>query len=663
MKLQTFRKFLWLCLLLVSVAGYAQEAPETWMPDPALREAVREALELPAGVPLTKAHIQQLEFLNAHNKGIFDITGLELATNLKVLHISKNPITDLRPLANLTQLVELHFWHVPANPTNFDLRPLVNLINLETLSLAGNGISDITPLVGLKKLRELHIANNHIEDFSLLTELTNLKKLWIQKNWTTDINLLLSLDLIEFHYDEVCDFIPLRDSVEERIKGRSLPSAVQAWDHLVGTTDDNTISNIVLHDLYFSASHSLDFGVGWHLSGAEPTYGLSTVLSPREIDEAKEAHQRVMDMNPNIILLFEIRIHNHLSLKAFPSDSEHWLKNAGGNVLERPKNVPWDEYYIDLFNPNTQALLIDRIVAVANCGLFDGLFLDGFFMQGSGSNRWDEVERYADKTETDMIEAHATILEGVRERVREDFLILVNANRTKIPRYVEYVNGIFMETGHDSNGSYTREGIMKIEDTLHWAETHLRSPQINCLEGEGIGTEPPDGPNNLRWMRLFTTMSLTFSNGYVLYTDGSRFVDLQAPHHGHIWYDFWEADLGQPVGEKGQRYENREGLFIREFTNGWAVYNRSGEAQSISLPQETTGVASGLRDTQHTIPDLDGEIYLKRTGNVADLNTDGIVNILDLVILANAFGEAEPDLNGDDVVNILDLVIVADAFE
>ncbi|MYA99951.1 hypothetical protein F4X90_09795, partial [Candidatus Poribacteria bacterium] len=30
---------------------------------------------------------------------------------------------------------------------------------------------------------------------------------------------------------------------------------------------------------------------------------------------------------------------------------------------------------------------------------------------------------------------------------------------------------------------------------------------------------------------------------------------------------------------------------------------------------------------------------------------------------ANAFGTAEPDLNGDGVVNILDLVIVANAFE
>ena len=262
-----------------------------------------------------------------------------------------------------------------------------------------------------------------------------------------------------------------------------------------------------------------------------------------------------------------------------------------------------------------------------------------------------------------MIEAHATILERVRERVPEDFLILVNANRTKIPRYVEYVNGIFMETGHDSNGSYTREGIMEIEDTLHWAETHLRAPQINCLEGEGIGTEPPDSPNNLRWMRLVTTMSLTSSNGYVLYTDGSRFVDPQAPHHGHIWYDFWEADLGQPIGEKAQLYQNREGLFIREFTNGWAAYNRSGRAEKITFSEQTTGVSSKDTGTEHVLADLDGEIYLKaKAPPTADVNGDSIVNILDLVVVANAFGEAAPDLNADGVVNVLDLVLVANAF-
>ena len=58
----------------------------------------------------------------------------------------------------------------------------------------------------------------------------------------------------------------------------------------------------------------------------------------------------------------------------------------------------------------------------------------------------------------------------------------------------------------------------------------------------------------------------------------------------------------------------------------------------------------------HIVPDLDGEMFLRV---IIDLNGDGVVNILDLVIVANAFGESEPDLNGDGVVNILDLVIVA----
>ena len=48
----------------------------------------------------------------------------------------------------------------------------------------------------------------------------------------------------------------------------------------------------------------------------------------------------------------------------------------------------------------------------------------------------------------------------------------------------------------------------------------MRHPQINCLEGWGIASEPPNDQTNLRWMRLFTTMSLTHSDGYVLYTEG-----------------------------------------------------------------------------------------------------------------------------------------------
>ena len=56
--------------------------------------------------------------------------------------------------------------------------------------------------------------------------------------------------------------------------------------------------------------------------------------------------------------------------------------------------------------------------------------------------------------------------------------------------------------------------------------------------------------------------------------------------------------------------------------------------------------------------DIKGEVR-------ADVNGDGVVNILDLVIVANNMGQQgqnRADVNGDGVVNILDLVIVASAF-
>ena len=124
-------------------------------------------------------------------------------------------------------------------------------------------------------------------------------------------------------------------------------------------------------------------------------------------------------------------------------------------------------------------------------------------------------------------------------------------------------------------------------------------------------------------------------------------------------YDFWDADLGTPIGEKAQLYENRESLFIRKFNNGWAVYNRSGKAQKIQLPERATGVTSGIENRWHDVPDLDGEIYLKSTVETHDVNSDGFVNILDLVAVANGFGKSTPDVNEDGIVNVLDLVQVA----
>lgn len=99
--------------------------------------------------------------------------------------------------------------------------------------------------------------------------------------------------------------------------------------------------------------------------------------------------------------------------------------------------------------------------------------------------------------------------------------------------------------------------------------------------------------------------------------------------------------------------------------NGWAVYNHSGEPQIISLPETVQAVASGLVNTEHALANLDGEMYMRvKPKNPADVNGDGVVNILDLTLIARGIGidNLEGDVNGDGVVNVLDMVYVANQF-
>ena len=228
----------------VSDPAEQTQPSEAWMPDPALRAAVRGEIGLLPDMPLTKERLLKLGFLNAHDKGILDITGLEFATNLRGLDLRQNPITDLRPLSNLTQLVEFHFWHVPVRPTNLDLRPLANLINLEMLSLEGNWISDIRPLMGLKKLRRLHLSNNQIEDVSPLAGLTELWQLFLERNPIRDLTPLSGLNLTDLNISnnpiKVSDISPLA-ALKELQTLDLLNSGVSDIQPLSGLTELRTL--------------------------------------------------------------------------------------------------------------------------------------------------------------------------------------------------------------------------------------------------------------------------------------------------------------------------------------------------------------------------------------------------------------------------------------
>ena len=643
------QKFTLHLLIFIALCGVAV-AQTVDILDNNLHRAIRDALRLPPDAPITRTNILRLEKLEAPSARITSLQGLEAATNLVYLDIGGNPLSELAPLARLPRLVRLFAWECRidditpiSNLTTLkyldlsvnrivDISALADLTNLVELSLGKNYIRDIRPLTNMTKLKYLNVYANKIPDVSPLSGLSNLEFLYLDQNKTADHNALDGLSLVDFTYDSICDMPSL--PLTERLDNRTFPSIFTYWGHIVNkphlAPDVGYTENIAMHDLICCFDHQLVFlnaPAGIRMGGL--------------LEDAIRQRDELLALNPNMIFIIVVKMQNAF-FGDFPEDSPYWIRDEHGNIamLDEVSRL------VNFTHPEVQDIIVEQAVAVSKCGLFDGIFFDYWhdnaaILHDGGSFTY--VGLAAEQRARD------NIIQRIRAETRPDFLIMGNANDNIMPRTGQYLNGSFMENGGNSP---------KAEDSLQWLENNLRSPQINALQGNSLLTEAPDSPNNLRRMRAATTLSLTLSNGYSVFVIGSG--------DDHYWYDFWDAGLGRPVGPTSQLYdEDIPGLYIREFTNGWAASNHSGDQQVITLPEEVQGVASGFLHTEHTLPNLDGEMYLRvKPKNPADVNGDGTVNVLDLALVAQAFGRdgLDADVNGDGVVNVFDLVFVANQF-
>lgn len=220
------------------------------IPDPNLRDAIRQALEIDNPV-VTRQDILRLTHFAASGVNVSDLSGLEFATNLNTLYLEYTGIQDISPLSAL--------------------------VNLRRLSLTGNRITDVSPLSGLTNLKHLTIEYNEIVDHSPLDNLT----------------------LSHFVYDECCEL--LSDPILPRLENRSFPSIFAANTEGVKNRPDldsipdyweRRITKGALHDLFFSrpdimALRFMEINEKWHLFGA--------------ISRSVDRRQRYLAHNPNMI--------------------------------------------------------------------------------------------------------------------------------------------------------------------------------------------------------------------------------------------------------------------------------------------------------------------------------------------------------------------------
>jgi hypothetical protein len=427
---------------------------------------------------------------------------------------------------------------------------------------------------------------------------------------------------------------------------RTYPSVFQAWNPVENLSGMTEVEALARHDLVFAGPWVLR--LLWASTSEQPWSGLSTNLVGVDatravpvangLEQARRRRAELRKLNPNLKLLCELRYREGFYARptdkpdlraqdAFPPDSPFWLRDKQGQLCpgwgedaNGDGTITRDEVrfmLLDFRNPAFQALLAQKARAIQQTGLFDGIMLDWWNEDDATTGHWPDWKgTYLTRDEERA--ARIAMLQAIRREVRDDFLILVNANSRTVPLSAPYVNGLFMECFKKKyDQGYTRDQIVAMEKTLSWAERTLRQPHINCLEGWRVVTAyngdraqrvaERSREENRACMRLVTTLSLTHSDGYVLFGDDNA---MPSPDHLHNWYDFWDADLGTPVGVAGA--EGRvPGLFVREYTGGWAVCNRSGKAQAVSVGVPTRAVSSGKVAPEHIVPDLDGEILLR----------------------------------------------------
>ena len=207
------------------------------IPDPNLHSLMRKGFSKTLGSPIHAFEMESLTWLSARNSNIISLTGLESAINLTTLifgsmqirgvWVNSNSITDISPLAGLT--------------------------NLTSLNLQSNSITDISPLKGLTKLTQLYLGGNTITDLSALEGLSNLTTLYLWGNSITDVSPLeglINLTRIDIGENPIQDTSPLC-TLQDQNPELELDIEILCGPYALFMQDFNNDGKVNLADLFF----------------------------------------------------------------------------------------------------------------------------------------------------------------------------------------------------------------------------------------------------------------------------------------------------------------------------------------------------------------------------------------------------------------------------
>ncbi len=684
------------------------------IPDPNLRAAIAETLRKSTNAPITVEEMESLKILRVEGRGVRDLTGLQHATNLTELWAYNNQYSDLSPVRDLTNLTHLD---VGDNHQISDLSPIAGLIELRRLAAYRNQLSDISPVRNLKNLTALHIYRNQVSDISAVRDLTNLTHLDVGDNQVSDISPvrnLKNLTALHIYRNQVSDILPFAGltGLDRSDLGQNDIQDISSLAGLINLTwlnvGDNDISNatplagltnltwLSVHNNQISDISTLAGLTGLnHLDiGSNQISDVSTLAGLTNLKWLGVHINQISDVSPlaGLTNLKWLGVYNNeiTDLSPLAGLRENTTVLSHGNPgfpTDAPKiEGPW----LWVVVPDTRLLSGTDSLAEASGGRVTEAEI-ATHGATAGKSVGDDVwtSRGLPPAGSDNVEQmlggriDGAIVYGTvsfySPRQQETTIYVGSHNSFKV-----WLNGdlIYQSLGYHASFDYTdflpvtlRQGknVLLVAIEANYNSFFGFEPGTEYTVASGINYAFSETPIYLGDTFTFDVRAENVSDlaGWqfdIVYDPALlEAVDVSEG-------DFLKTDGGSTFFQDG-RIDNTAGkitglnaaLFSERGVNG------SGAILQVTFKTKSNGeTALTLQNfkfgssTGEIIPAGPLEVYITVEERLlsGDVNRDGDVDILDLILVARQFGQSvspnsNVDVNGDGEVDIFDLTIVA----
>ncbi len=653
-----------------------------------------------------------LEHLDLQKNNISDISPLAGLTQLEALYLDGNNISDVSPLAGLTKLETLLIRGDTNNRgphTNYisDISSLAGLMQLKKLWLSGNNISDLSPLVGLTQLTSLTLDGNNISDVSLLAGLIELTSLSLENNNISDFSPLVGLTKLEWLVFDVAydNLSTLPESIAK------LQRSLYFSQHDPPISDLSPLARFTgLRILYLDNNNISDvsplaeltelFALGLsnnNISDISPLAGLTKLSFSLNLD-----NNNISDVSPltgltglRELLLRQNNISDISPLKAIREKTGNvlWYHNPGFPEGGPKIEGPWLWVAVPGQQDDWRRGADFLARASGNTVTQVGIATTGATVGSSvGENVWTPHKVEGHDIGASL--AAATGMEGNivygcifvdSPRHQETTLFVPDGYRIKV-----WFNGVLLHHGWRTLGGGSRP------DYINFVPVTLKAGKNVLLFGASNGGDS-DGSFGFAPGTEYTAsirgMEYTFSHPEI-YIGDTFTLDLSA--RNVIDLAGWQFDIAFDPAVL-EAVEVNEGDFLKEgggttFFQKGTIDNTTGKITKLSSARLNEDGVSGTGtllsvtfsakaggETQLSLHNfqlgsITGEIInagphefaFTIEGQLAtgDVNRDGQVSVLDLILVArylgeDAFANPQADVNNDGVINIQDLILVA----